>query len=341
MTMPLLEVLNLKTYFGTRLGEARAVDDISFSIRPGENFGLLGESGCGKTTAAKSIIRLLPSNGRIAGGKAIFKGRDLFAISKEEIRKVRWKEISMISQSAMNALDPVYKVGDQIVEAIRAHSAAGRKEALDRAAELFGLVGIDSGRLTAYPHQFSGGMRQRAIIAMSLALNPSLIIADEPTTALDVIVQDQILRRISKLQKTFDASMIMITHDISVIAELCERAAVMYAGKIAEMGKISGVLTLPFHPYTMGLKNAFPSIVGDKRDLISIPGAPPKLVNPPAGCRFSPRCPFSVEICFREEPLLIRVADDQFAACHRSGEAESLRKQASMREAWENEEISA
>jgi peptide/nickel transport system ATP-binding protein len=339
--MSLLEVIDLKTYFKTRAGDARAVDGVSFSIAPGVNFGLLGESGCGKTTAAKSIIRLLPQNGRIAGGSILFQGRDLAAASDEQIRKIRWQEISMISQSAMNALDPVYKVGEQIVEAIRAHKDVSKTEAMDRARELFDLVGVDHRRLESYPHQFSGGMRQRAIIAMSLALNPSLIIADEPTTALDVIVQDQILRRIALLQKKMNASILMITHDISVVAEICSRAAVMYAGKIAEIGSITGILKRPFHPYSMGLKNAFPSILGEKQELISIPGAPPQLVDPPAGCLFHPRCPFSLDICTETIPPLVQVGDDQFAACHRVSEAETLRGLAADRKTWERMETGA
>ena len=339
--MAILDVQHLQTYFKTQAGYARAVDDISFTIAPGENFGLLGESGCGKTTAAKSLMRILPPNGEIVGGRAIFEGRDLFSLSKEEIRKVRWKGISMISQSAMNALNPVYRVGDQIVEAIRTHVDKSRSEAMGRARELFSLVGINHQRLNDYPHQFSGGMRQRAIIAMSLALNPSLIIADEPTTALDVIVQDQILRRISALQKQFNASMILITHDISVIAELCERAAVMYAGKVAEIGNITGVLKKPYHPYTMGLKNAFPSILGDKQNLISIPGSPPNLVEPPSGCRFNPRCPFSIDLCSQQEPPLFRVDTDQYAACHRVSEADSFRHQSSLKEIWETLDVAA
>jgi len=333
--MALLDVRHLKTFFRTQAGDSRAVDDVSFGIAPGENFGLLGESGCGKTTVAKSLIRVLPKNGRIVGGQAEFEGQDLFALSEAQMRKIRWRGISMISQSAMNALDPVYRVGDQIVEAIQTHVKMPRSEALERVRELFGLVGIDRRRSCDYPHQFSGGMRQRAIIAMALALNPSLIIADEPTTALDVIVQDQILRRISSLQKQFDASMIMITHDVSVIAELCERAAVMYAGKIVEIGNIRGVLKRPYHPYTMGLKNAFPSIYGDKQDLISIPGSPPDLVHPPEGCRFNLRCPFVTDRCYSEEPPLREVGADQFAACHRISEAEKLQALSDKKETWD------
>ena len=333
--MPLIEVSNLKTYFDTREGFARAVDDVSFSIEPGQNFGLVGESGCGKTTAVKSVIRLLPRNGQIVGGKVLFKGCDLLLLPEKQMRKFRWREISIISQSAMNALDPVYKVGDQIVEAIRAHEKISRSQALDRAVELFSLVGIDRRRLYDYPHQFSGGMRQRSVIAMSLALNPDLIIADEPTTALDVVVQGQILRRIRSLQARHNASMIIITHDISVIAETCERAAVMYAGKIAETGSIVGVLKNPYHPYTMGLKNAFPSVLGEKMDLISIPGSPPSLVDPPQGCRFSARCPFSLEICRMQEPPLTQVDTEQFAACHRVAEADAFRMRAAQEETWE------
>lgn len=333
--MSFFHVIHLQTYFKTREGFAKAVDDISFSLKPGENFGLVGESGCGKTTAAKSIIRLLPPNGRIVAGKIVFKGKDLLSVSKEEMRKIRWRDISMISQSAMNALDPVYKVGDQIVEAIMAHTKISRRKAFERTGELFSLVGIEYQRLFDFPHQFSGGMRQRAIIAMSLALNPSLIIADEATTALDVIVQDQILRCITSLLKQFRASMLMITHDISVIAETCDRAAVMYAGKITELGSTVGILKKPYHPYTMGLRNAFPSILGNKKNLISIPGVPPNLVDPPPGCRFSPRCPFSLNICKVDEPLLIQIDTDQFAACHRGREANLLREQAARRESWE------
>jgi oligopeptide/dipeptide ABC transporter ATP-binding protein len=334
--MALLDVQNLRTFFRIQAGIVRAVDGISFSLEAGENLGLVGESGCGKTTTAKSILRLLPSNGFIPEGRIFFKGVDLIPLSKESMRKVRWRDISMISQSAMNALDPVYKVGDQIVEAIRTHETISRSKALTRVEELFSLVGIEHRRMFDYPHQFSGGMRQRAIIAMSLALNPSLILADEPTTALDVIVQDQILRRICELQQKFNASMILITHDISVVAETCHRAAVMYAGKITEMGKISAILKVPYHPYTMGLKNAFPSILGEKFDLISIPGFPASLTDPPQGCRFHPRCPFSVDICRKNEPPFIQIDPDHFAACHRAKEADELRKYAAMKETWGN-----
>ncbi len=331
----MLEIRNLKTYFKTRAGYAQAVDDVSFTVQPGQNFGLVGESGCGKTTAAKSIVKLLPPNGEIVGGQILFKGRDLVRLTNEEMQKVRWREISMISQSAMNSLDPVYRVGDQIVEAIQAHEPVGRAEAMDRARELFGLVGIDPKRLRDYPHQFSGGMKQRSIIAMSLALNPSLIIADEPTTALDVIVQDQILRRIKSLLESHQASMILITHDISVVAEMCDRVAVMYAGKLMECGDVITVFKRPFHPYTLGLQNAFPDLHGAKQELISIPGSPPKLVDPPAGCRFAARCPFALDVCGEQEPAMVEVGPGHQAACHRLEMIDWMRAEAARKESWD------
>ncbi len=331
----MLEVRNLKTYFRTRAGYAHAVDDVSFTIQPGENLGLVGESGCGKTTAAKSIINLLPPNGQIMSGQITFNDRDLVKLTQAEMQTVRWKEISMISQSAMNSLDPVYRVGDQIIEAIQSHESTGRSEALERSRELFRLVGIDPKRLNDYPHQFSGGMKQRSIIAMSLALNPGLIIADEPTTALDVIVQDQILRRISSLLESRGASMILITHDISVVAEMCDRVVVMYAGKVMELGHVIDVFKHPFHPYTLGLKNAFPSIHGAKQELISIPGSPPKLVNPPSGCRFAARCPFALPICREQEPTMAEVGPNHGAACHRLNVIEMMRAEATKKENWD------
>lgn len=331
----MLEIRNLKTYFKVKAGYAQAVDDVTFTINSGENFGLVGESGCGKTTAAKSIIKLLPPNGEIKGGQIIYNGKDLTKLSDSEMRKVRWAEISMISQSAMNSLDPVYKVGDQIVEAIQTHEPVSRVEAMDRARELFKLVGIDPNRLSEYPHKFSGGMKQRSIIAMALALNPGLIIADEPTTALDVIVQDQILRRIKSLLLSNGASMILITHDISVVAEMCDRVAVMYAGKIMEIGKVDQVFKLPFHPYTLGLQNAFPNVHGPRQDLISIPGSPPKLVNPPKGCRFAARCPFAVEVCSQQEPATVEIEAGHQASCHRLAIIEQMRAEATHKETWD------
>jgi oligopeptide/dipeptide ABC transporter ATP-binding protein len=253
---------------------------------------------------------------------------------EEEIRKIRWKEISMISQSAMNALDPVYRVGDQIVEAIRAHEPVDRATALERAAGLFEVVGLERKRLRDYPHQLSGGMRQRSIIAMALALNPSLIIADEPTTALDVIVQDQILQQIKELRREWGSAMIFITHDISVIAETCDAVAVMYAGKIMEYGGTVRIFKEAYHPYTLGLQNAFPSIDAHQPQLISIPGFPPSLIDPPEGCRFRPRCPFGAERCLDEPPAL-EVQPGHRVACHFPNRVEEFRQLAPRGETWQ------
>jgi peptide/nickel transport system ATP-binding protein len=336
MTQFLLEIIELRAYYAMQSGLCRAVDGISFKIKPGENFGLVGESGCGKTTVAKSIIKVFPRNFRIEGGKILFKGRDLVPLSYEEMRKVRWKEISMIPQSAMNALNPVYKVGYQIEEAIREHENFSSKEAKERVRELFNLVGIDPKRTEEYPHQFSGGMKQRVNIALSLVLNPSLIIADEPTTALDVIVQDQIFQRILNIQRQLNCAMLLITHDISLVAENCHKVAVMYAGKIVEYSDVSRVFNHPYHPYTLGLKNAFPSIKRSKdQPLISIPKSPPSLVDLPSQCRFCSRCPFSTNICLEEEPEMMEVKGNHFVACHHLSKVEEMREKSAKIETWQ------
>jgi oligopeptide/dipeptide ABC transporter ATP-binding protein len=331
--MALLEVKNLRVTYRTIQGDAQAVDRISFMLQEGENLGLVGESGCGKTTVAKAILRLLPSNGEITDGEIRFQGQDLVRLREEELREIRWKEISIISQSAMNALDPVYRVGDQLVEAIRTHEHMGKTTAWERAAALFEIVGLERKRLRDYPHQLSGGMRQRSIIAMALALNPSLIIADEPTTALDVIVQDQILQQIKELRQEWGSAMIFITHDISVIAETCDTVAVMYAGKIMEYASTHRIFKEAYHPYTLGLQNAFPSIDASQPQLISIPGFPPSLIDPPQGCRFRPRCPFATEMC-QEEPSSVEVATGHRVACHYPERVEEFRQLARREETW-------
>ncbi|MEM1551134.1 MAG: ABC transporter ATP-binding protein [Candidatus Bathyarchaeia archaeon] len=317
--MSLLEVDQLKTYYKTLRGYVKAVDGVSFSVDAKEALGLAGESGCGKTTAALSILRILPSNGEIVGGRILIDSIDITKLDEEEMReKIRWKKVSIVFQGAMNALNPVYSVGDQIVEAIRLHEPeVSRREALERAMKLFELVGIDPSRINGYPHEFSGGMRQRAMIAMALASNPSLLIADEPATALDVIVAAQVLRLLKELKNKLGLGMILITHDLSIIAELCEKTAIMYAGKVVEYGDVYAIFKNPEHPYTQGLMSSFPSVRAKERmRLVSIPGFPPDLLNPPKGCRFHPRCKFAMEICRKEEPASIDVGKNHYVACH-------------------------
>lgn len=332
--MSILTVENLKVHYLTQKGFSHAVDGVSFEINEGEYLGLVGESGCGKSTIAKAILQTLPANGQVRGGSVAFRGTDLLALKKNELNRLRWKDIALIPQSAMNALDPVYRIREQMLEAIEVHEKIKPAAALDKIESLFELVGLNKARLRDYPHQFSGGMRQRAMIAMSLVLDPTLIIADEPTTGLDVIVQDQILHRIREIHESLIKVMLLITHNMAVVAENCNRIAVMYAGKIMEYGG-AAVLAEPFHPYTLGLINAFPSVEDQARELISIPGAPPDLLTPPDGCRFHERCPFAEAICDRDEPPLYAVADDHVAACHFWRRADYFRKKAAQANTWE------
>jgi len=337
--MSLLEVENLEVYYETEEGPAQAVDDVSFTLDEGENLGIVGESGCGKTTLGKSILRLLDDNGYIAEGDINFKNKDLASLSPAEIRDVRWAEISTIPQSSMNSLDPVYTIREQIVEAIETHRpGTGRVEATETVTEMFELVGLNPDRADDYPHQFSGGMRQRAMIAMALALEPSLILADEPTTALDVIMQDQILKRISGIQDEINSSMVVITHDVSVVAETCDRVLVMYAGQVAEEGPVEEIFERPYHPYTIGLKGAFPNIRMSDQDLLSIKGYPPELIDPPEGCRFAERCPLADERCRREEPEA-HYMNELRTYCHYAEDVDrDLRPRADRTETWEQTE---
>lgn len=333
--MSLLNVKNLFIEYKTEEGIVKVVNDVSFELKLGESVGLVGESGCGKTTLAKAIMCLLPDNGSISSGEIIFKGEDIVQMNKEEIRKLRLDEIAMISQSAMNSLNPVYTVGYQLIEGIRAHRDVTKKEAEERAKEVFEIIGLDAKRLNSYPHQMSGGMKQRAIIAMALTLNPSLIIADEPTTALDVVVQDKILSQITEIQKQINSSMIFITHDISVVSEVCKTIIVMYAGRVMEKANVEVFFRDPYHPYSLGLKNAFPSIFEIGEILISIPGVPPNLVLEQEGCRFKERCPFRTEKCDKELPELIEVGPDHLIACHYPERVEEFREKSKHRETWE------
>lgn len=314
----ILQVQNLKTYYKTLRGFVKAVDNVSFEVDKGEALGLAGESGCGKTTAALSILRTLPPAGKIIDGKIIYEGMDLTKLNEEQIREnIRWKGISIVFQGAMNALNPVYKISDQIAEAIKIHEHDVTKEEITtRTKKLFELVGLDPARIDNYPHEFSGGMRQRAMIAMALACNPKLLIADEPGTALDVIVAAQVLKLLKELKKKLNLSMIIITHDLSIIAETCEKAAIMYAGKIVEYGDTVTVFKSPLHPYTQGLMAAFPGLKEHKTRLTSIPGSPPDLLNPPSGCRFHPRCKYAMDICKKTEPEFLAQPNKHYVACH-------------------------
>jgi peptide/nickel transport system ATP-binding protein len=317
--MALLKVEGLRTYFQTMRGYVKAVDGVSFQVEKGEAMGLAGESGCGKTTTALSVLKILPSNGRIVEGKILFNNTDLAKFTEDEMRdQIRWKGISLVFQGAMNALNPVQKVGDQIVEAIMLHEEdIERRDAMDRARKLLELVGINPTRVDNYPHEFSGGMRQRAMIAMALACNPEMVIADEPGTALDVIVAAQVLKLLKELKEKLNLAMILITHDLSIIAEVCEKAAIMYAGKVVEYGDVISIFKEPLHPYTQGLIGAFPNIKETQRiKMKSIPGTPPDLLHPPTGCRFHPRCQFAMDICKKEDPELVSVGKLHSVSCH-------------------------
>jgi oligopeptide/dipeptide ABC transporter ATP-binding protein len=337
--MALLQTRNLKVYYRTTRGNVQAVDDISFSVEEGENLGLVGESGCGKTTAVKAILRLFPTNIARVSGAIEYKGRDILTMNAEELSRLRWKEIAMIPQSAMNALDPVYPVEDQILEAIQAHEVLPYGEAISRIHGLFDLVGVERSRLKDYPHQFSGGMLQRACIAMALSCSPKIILADEPTTALDVVVQDTILQRIKELHKKLNASMILSSHDISVIAETCDKVAVMYAGQIVEYGRSRKIFGNAYHPYALGLQQAFPSIKGVKKKLISIKGYPPNLIHPPKGCRFAQRCPFRIGKCVAQDPAIVEVEPGHFSRCARADVVDEIRERVSRGETWEKVEV--
>ncbi|WP_045523204.1 ABC transporter ATP-binding protein [Neobacillus niacini] len=315
---PILEVKGLKTHFSTKRGVSKAVDGIDFSLYKGETLGIVGESGCGKSITSLSILRLIPSPpGKIAGGQVLFKGRDLVQISEDEMRKVRGNEISMIFQEPMTSLNPVLPVGEQIAEALRLHQKMGRKAAWEKAVEMLKLVGIPSPekRAKQEPFQLSGGMRQRVMIAMALACNPEVLIADEPTTALDVTIQAQILELIKDLQNKLGMGVIMITHDLGVVAETCDTVAVMYAGNIIEHAPTEKIFANPRHPYTQGLLDSLPKIHEDQEELQTIEGSVPSPYNMPAGCRFASRCTHQQPICHQQQPELIEQNDGVKVRC--------------------------
>lgn len=319
MSDKLVEIRNLRTHFRTEDGVVPAVDGVNMYIRRGETLGVVGESGCGKSVTSLSVMRLIPNPpGEIVDGEILFEGRDLLKLPEPEMRKIRGNEISMIFQEPMTSLNPVFTVGDQIAEAIMLHQGLNYKEATAKAVEMLKLVGIPAPekRVKEYPHQLSGGMRQRVMIAMALSCNPKLLIADEPTTALDVTIQAQILELMKKLKKELGMAIMLITHDLGVVAEMCERVVVMYAGKVVEEADAVSLFKHPLHPYTEGLLESVPRLDEARERLHVIEGVVPNPLNMPQGCRFHPRCPYAVDKCREVEPELEPVADGRLVACH-------------------------
>jgi len=318
--MPVLEIKNLSTHYYLGGRALPAVDDVSLSIDKRETLGVAGESGCGKTTTAYSILRILPENGKVVSGEVILDGEDLAKKSDEEMRKIRWKSASIVFQYAMNAFNPVLRIGKQIVEVMMEKYDISELDARLKVSDLFDEVGLESKRIMDFPHEFSGGMLQRAIIAQALSCDPKLIIADEPVTALDVIVQNKILDLLRKLQQKYDLAVLFITHDLSVVAENCDNTAIMYAGNVVELGTTSDVFKRSLHPYSSKLIGAFPSVTGPKKRLEFIPGTPPNLLALPSGCKFHPRCPFAQSICETDIPEFREITAGHFARCHFAGE---------------------
>jgi peptide/nickel transport system ATP-binding protein len=316
----LLEVRALSVDYLTDEGIAlHAVDRVGFRLEQGRSLGLVGESGCGKTTVMMALLRLLPEEGRIVHGKVLLDGRDLLQYTEDEMRHIRWREMSMVFQGAMNALNPVRTIESQIVEALRLHGVVGSpRQARQRAGELLELVGIPAHRGKQYPHQYSGGMRQRAVIAMALACNPRVLIADEPTTALDVMIQAQILELLERLQAELNLALIVVTHDLGIVAETCDDVLVMYGGRVAEYASSDTIFNAARHPYTQRLLEAFPDVEEPGSELASIPGNPPRLDNLPPGCRFEPRCQcqWREALCAQSEPPLVQLAPGHYVACH-------------------------
>lgn len=338
-TESVLEVSDLSvSYRMEESPDVQAVRGVSFDIEQGRTFGIVGESGCGKTTAANAIIKLLDDNGEITDGTVKLNGRDLTALSDSEIRSVRWSEIAVIPQNVMNSLNPVTTVGDQILDVIQLHTDRTREEARTHAEDLFNRVGVDPTRLSDYPHEFSGGMLQRAVIAMAISCDPDLLIADEPTTALDVVVQDEILEELRELQADLDLSMLVISHDIGVMAEVCDDLAVMYSGEVMERGTATDIFSEPSNPYTMGLQNSFPNIESPDDPLVSIPGTAPDASDPPTGCPFASRCPFATADC-EVDPDLRRAPGslDHVSRCHYVDDVEQLRTRSADPTQWSEE----
>jgi len=317
MVEELLRIENLKVYYYTRDGTVKAVDEVNFSMKKGETVGLVGESGSGKSTLGLAILKLVPPPGKIVDGRIFFDGIDLTKLGEREMQKIRGKRISMVFQDPTTSLNPLMKIGDHLVETIMAHESITREEAKEKALTLLEDVGILPERFNDYPHQFSGGMRQRVGIALALALNPDLVIADEPTSSLDVIVQFQILDLMMKLKKLYNMGMILVTHDISIVPGIADKVALMYAGQLVEFADINSFFDEPLHPYAEALLDSIPNIQLADQKLRYIPGTPPDLINPPSGCRFNPRCPYAMKKCREREPPTVRIGSNRLVKCFR------------------------
>ena len=309
MAEPLLDVSGLTVDYLTDAADVRAVDGVSFAVDAGEFLGIVGESGCGKSTLLFAVAQLLSPPGEVVSGTVVFRGRDMVRVGRGELRHMRWRDYSVVMQSAMNALNPMKSIGAQFMDTLQAHATMSAEQVRRRSAEVMELVGIDATHLGSYPHQLSGGMRQRAMIAMALLYTPQLVIMDEPTSALDVVAQRSLMRKIKDLQRTLGFAVVFVTHDMSVVSRYADRVLVMYAGQVAEVAAAEAIFARPLHPYTRGLMEAFPSIRGPRRDLVGIPGRPPDLARPPSGCRFHPRCPAVMPVCVSRAPELYPVGD--------------------------------
>jgi peptide/nickel transport system ATP-binding protein len=307
---PLLEVTDLSVDYLTETADVRAVDRVSFTVEAGQFVGIVGESGCGKSTLLFGVAQLLSPPGEVVGGSATFRGRDMVKLGPDELRHVRWRDYSVVMQSAMNALNPMKSIGAQFRDTLLAHGNPSNDEIRNRSEEVMSLVGIDTAHLKSYPHQLSGGMRQRAMIAMALLYTPQLVIMDEPTSALDVVAQRSLMSKIRDLQHALGFAVIFVTHDMSLVSRYSDHVMVMYAGQVAETAATQTIFERPLHPYTRGLMSAFPSVTGPRRELIGIPGSPPDLAHPPSGCRFSPRCPEVMPECLTTKPELYPIRDD-------------------------------
>ncbi len=309
MADALLKVDGLTVDYLTDAADVRAVDGVSFEVESGEFLGIVGESGCGKSTLLFAVAQLLSPPGEVVAGNVIFRGRDMVRLSRGELQSMRWRDYSVVMQSAMNALNPMKSIGAQFKDALRAHERLSTEKIRERSGEVMKLVGIDAAHLKSYPHQLSGGMRQRAMIAMALLFTPQLVIMDEPTSALDVVAQRSLMTKIKDLQRSLGFAVVFVTHDMSVVSRYSDRVLVMYAAQIAEAARTEAIFERPLHPYTRGLLNAFPSVGGPRRELVGISGAPPDLARLPSGCRFHPRCPEVMPVCLSREPELYPVSD--------------------------------